>query len=116
VTSLGTLDQAETGAQAKELITKLAPDLIRHEPRAAPLFKAAVMLFTDRALLEHGKGQVELYWRQLNIAVAWSTTDVDVTSNLVRKDEPDHPDGQEHDGTPLEDKVLDLSGRNTVTT
>jgi tetratricopeptide (TPR) repeat protein len=70
VASLGTLDEATIRAQAKEVFSKLVPDLIRDESRAAPLFKAGVMLFTDRALLERGKGQFDRGWRDLDMTAS----------------------------------------------
>jgi tetratricopeptide (TPR) repeat protein len=67
VASLETLDEASIRAQAKYIFAKLAPDLIRDEPRSASLFKAGVMLLTDRALLERGQGQFDQGWRTLDI-------------------------------------------------
>jgi tetratricopeptide (TPR) repeat protein len=70
VASLEARDEAEIRAQAKEMLSKLVPDLIRDESRAALLFKAAVMLFTDRALLERGKGRFDRGWRNVDFTVA----------------------------------------------
>jgi hypothetical protein len=70
VESLGALDEADVRTQAKEVFSKLVPDLIRDESRAAPLFKAGVMLFTDRALLERGKGRFDSGWRTFDMTVA----------------------------------------------
>jgi hypothetical protein len=69
VAGLGALDQAETTAQAKQLMSSLLDQLIRDESRGAPLFKAGVMLFTDRALLERATGRIEPYWRNIDVAV-----------------------------------------------
>jgi tetratricopeptide (TPR) repeat protein len=70
VASLEALDEAVIRAQAKEMLSKLVPGLMRDESRAAPVFKAAVMLFTDRALLERGRGRFDLGWRNIDITVA----------------------------------------------
>src|SRR5258708_16362028 len=71
VASLGALDEAAIRAQAKVVLSKLVPDLVRDESHAAPLFKAGVMLFTDRALLERGKGRFERGWRHFDLTVAF---------------------------------------------
>jgi tetratricopeptide (TPR) repeat protein len=70
VASLEALREAEIRAQAKEMLSKLVPDLIRDESRATQLFKAAVMLLTDRALFERGEGRFDRGWRNLDVTAA----------------------------------------------
>jgi tetratricopeptide (TPR) repeat protein len=70
VVSLAALDEAAIRVAAKEVFAKLVPDLIRDESRATPLLKAGVMLFTDRALLERGKGGFDRGWRNFDMTAA----------------------------------------------
>jgi tetratricopeptide (TPR) repeat protein len=69
VTSLGAMDQAEVKAQVKAILRKV-PSMTGDQAHGAPLFKAAVMLFTDRALLERAEGRIGPYRWNLDVAMA----------------------------------------------